>query len=143
MASVTEGVLGPANVMIPFTGAAGILIYAWPFARTEASILVITVLYGFVILYLPLALTLTRNRSPSLRFCSGAYVSLLSNPMMELGPTEDLGRRLGMFMSIFALGALAGPPISGAIKTATGGFEAVGYYAGSSILCRHMIFDNG
>jgi len=35
-----------------------------------------------------------------------------------------------MFMSIFALGALGGPPISGAIRTARGGFEAVGYYAG-------------
>jgi hypothetical protein len=39
-----------------------------------------------------------------------------------------------MFMSIFSLGALAGPPISGAINTATGGFEAVGYYAGRSEL---------
>ncbi len=45
----------------------------------------------------------------------------------------DLGRRLGMAMTIAASGALAGPPISGAIYSATGGFEAVGYYAGASI----------
>ncbi|KAG6899451.1 hypothetical protein C0993_010233, partial [Termitomyces sp. T159_Od127] len=51
---------------------------------------------------------------------------------MSLGITDDIGRRIGMFMSIFAFGALAGPPISGAINTATGGFEAVGYYAGKS-----------
>jgi MCP family monocarboxylic acid transporter-like MFS transporter 10 len=50
--------------------------------------------------------------------------------MMALGETGDVGRRLGMFMSIFSLGALAGPPISGAINKASGGFAAVGYYAG-------------
>ena len=35
-------------VMIPFTALAGILTYAWPFAQTEASLIVVTVLYGFV-----------------------------------------------------------------------------------------------
>ncbi|KAF5378329.1 hypothetical protein D9615_008721 [Tricholomella constricta] len=117
---------GPANVMIPFTAAAGILTYAWPFARAKESLIAVVVLYGF---------------------SSGAYVSLLSNPMMELGETHDLGRRLGMFMSIFALGALAGPPISGAISTASGGFAVVGYYAGSMVmigvtlmcLTRHLV----
>ena len=54
--------------------------------------------------------------------------------MMAFGNAEDVGRRLGMFMTIFSLGALAGPPISGAINTATGGFEAVGYYAGTMLV---------
>ncbi len=49
---------------------------------------------------------------------------------MEMGDTSDVGRRTGMFMSILAIGALAGPPISGAISTATGNFKSVGYYAG-------------
>ena len=49
---------------------------------------------------------------------------------MDMGDTEDVGRRLGMFMSILSMGALAGPPISGAIGTATGGFKDVGFYAG-------------
>jgi len=105
--------LGPMNVMIPFTAVAGVLTYAWPFARTKASLIAVTVLYGV---------------------SSGSYVSLLANPTMALGDTKDVGRRLGMFMSIFSLGALAGPPISGAINTATGGFEAVGYYAGSTVI---------
>ncbi len=35
-----------------------------------------------------------------------------------------------MTRSIMSLGALVGPPISGAINSKTGGFEAVGYYAG-------------
>ena len=47
-----------------------------------------------------------------------------------MGDMNDVGRRMGMFMSILALGALAGPPISGAINAATDGFEAVGYFAG-------------
>ena len=64
------------------------------------------------------------------RFASGSYISLLANPMMDLGDTHDVGRRLGMFLSIMSFGALAGPPISGAINTATGGFTAVGVYAG-------------
>ena len=37
---------GPMNIMIPFTGVAGILTYAWPFAKTKASLLALTVLYG-------------------------------------------------------------------------------------------------
>lgn len=64
------------------------------------------------------------------RFCSGIYVSLLANPIMEMGEPWDVGRRTGMFLSISAIGALTGPPISGAIKSATGDFKAVGYYAG-------------
>jgi hypothetical protein len=39
-----------------------------------------------------------------------------------------------MTMTLTAIGALAGPPISGAINTASGGYSAVGYYAGSMIL---------
>jgi MFS transporter, MCT family, solute carrier family 16 (monocarboxylic acid transporters), member 10 len=68
-----------------------------------------------------------------IRFTCGAYVALLPNPMIEFGETADVGRRIGMFTTIFAAGALVGPPISGAIYVATGGFETVGYYAGLMI----------
>lgn len=64
------------------------------------------------------------------RFSCGTYVSLLPAPAMEMGAIGDVGRRAGMFMSSAALGAIAGPPISGAINSATGGFEYVGWYAG-------------
>lgn len=49
---------------------------------------------------------------------------------MVMGDTHDVGLRVGMSMTVLAFGAVAGPPISGAINQATGGFEAVGYYAG-------------
>lgn len=50
--------------------------------------------------------------------------------MIAFGEIEDVGRRVGMAMTIIAIGALAGPPISGAINRATGGYEVVGFYAG-------------
>ena len=58
---------------------------------------------------------------------------MLAAPVISIGSTQTVGVRVGMFFSILALGALAGPPISGAINTATGGFRAVGYFAGMCI----------
>lgn len=52
-------------------------------------------------------------------------------PILEMGEIGDVGRRTGMAFTCAAIGALAGPPISGAINRATGGYEAVGYYAGT------------
>jgi len=37
-----------------------------------------------------------------------------------------------MGMTFAAFGAIAGPPISGVIYRATGGYAAVGYYAGKN-----------
>ena len=60
----------------------------------------------------------------------------MCNPLIEFSDdTKDIGRRIGIFLSILALGSLAGPPISGAISNAAGGkFELVGAYAGSMVL---------
>ena len=75
-------------------------------------------------------LLLMQPHTVSYRFCSGVYVSQLANPILGMGEPWDVGRRTGMFTSISAFGALTGPPISGAIRSATGDFKAVGYYAG-------------
>jgi len=50
-----------------------------------------------------------------------------------MGEIGDVGRRTGMFRTIVGLGALVGPPVSGAIKSSTGDFRAVGYYAGGPL----------
>ncbi|KAF8630771.1 hypothetical protein AX15_002740 [Amanita polypyramis BW_CC] len=113
ISGVVSDKVGPMNVMIPFTVVAGVMTYIWPYARTKHGLVAIAVVYGL---------------------CSGAYVSLMANPLMEFGDTGDVGRRLGMFMSILAVGALAGPPISGAILRTSGGFVAMGWYAGSMVL---------
>lgn len=119
-AGLTADRVGAINTMIPFTAIAAIMTYAWPFAESKGPLIALTVLYGF---------------------SSGSYVSLLSNPPMDLGSIDDVGRRVGMVMTILAAGAVCGPPISGAIHEATegGGFQNVGYYAGSTILLGVML----
>jgi MFS transporter, MCT family, solute carrier family 16 (monocarboxylic acid transporters), member 10 len=49
-----------------------------------------------------------------------------------MGEISSVGERTGLLFSCMALGALAGPPISGAIRASAGNWEAVGYYAGES-----------
>jgi len=114
---VSSGLLadkvGALTVTAPLTLVCAAMTYAWPFATTKGSLIAIGIIYGF---------------------CSGAYVSLLPIPIMMMGEMHDAGRRTGIAMSCIALGAIAGPPISGAISQATHGFKAVGYYAGSCIL---------
>ncbi|KAF9440791.1 MFS general substrate transporter [Macrolepiota fuliginosa MF-IS2] len=66
--------------------------------------------------------------------CIRVYLVILMNPIMNLGAEGDMGRRVGMYMTILACGLLIGPPILGMIETATGEFEAVGLYAGSVII---------
>ena len=60
----------------------------------------------------------------------GTYVSCFVIPVFSLGSTGDIGRRTGMVLTFAAIGGLAGTPIAGAINKATGGYKAVGYYAG-------------
>ncbi|KIY72378.1 MFS general substrate transporter [Cylindrobasidium torrendii FP15055 ss-10] len=110
---VVSGRTGVVNFIVPMTFIAGVLTYAWPFAHSFGTMVVIAILYGF---------------------SSGAYISSFMLPLFEMGEIGDIGRRTGMVLSIAALGAVAGPPISGAINTATGGYNAVGYYAGSTIM---------
>ncbi|THH11858.1 hypothetical protein EW145_g378 [Phellinidium pouzarii] len=105
--------IGAINIMTPFTLVAGVVTFIWPFVHGKGSYIAIAIVYGF---------------------SSGAYVSLIVAPMIALGDTDDVGRRSGMYMSILALGALAGPPISGAINVATGNYKAVGIYAGTMII---------
>ncbi|EEB95732.1 hypothetical protein MPER_05252 [Moniliophthora perniciosa FA553] len=96
--------IGPINFMAPTTLIAGLLTYAWPYARSS-------------------------------------YVSSFMMPLFEMGEMHDIGRRCGMVLSIGAIGALVGPPISGAINHNTGGFEAVGWYAAVILMLatRHLM----
>ena len=78
------------------------------------------------------SVTVSRLPTLSLRlsFMIGPFTSSFQMPLYDLGDIEDVGRRAGMCMTFAALGSIAGPPISGAINSATGGFSAVGFYAG-------------
>ncbi|KAG1734341.1 MFS general substrate transporter [Suillus lakei] len=92
----------------------GIMTFAWPFATNESQLIAIATIYGF---------------------STGGFVTLFALAAVAMGDMEDAGRRVGMFMSLAAFGAIAGPPISGAISTASGGFVGAGFYAGAFIKC--------
>jgi len=62
---------------------------------------------------------------------SGAFVSLLAAPLLSLGKPNEVGERLGLMFTIISFGAMCGPPISGAIRKASEGWEIVGVYAGN------------
>ncbi|KAF9441446.1 hypothetical protein P691DRAFT_683900, partial [Macrolepiota fuliginosa MF-IS2] len=79
------------NVSIPLMTFVAVLTYIWPFTRSISSLIAITIIYGI---------------------CSGAYISLVMNPIMNFGGEGDTGRRIRMFVTIMACGALLGPPIS-------------------------------
>jgi MCP family monocarboxylic acid transporter-like MFS transporter 10 len=102
--------IGPINVMMPASLVAGVLTIAWPHARGTAALFSLAGTYGV---------------------SSGVMVPLMGAPMMALGESADVGRRTGMYFTVIALGALAGPPISGAINHATGGYTVVGIFAGA------------
>ncbi|KAF5347942.1 hypothetical protein D9756_010120 [Leucocoprinus leucothites] len=112
-AGVLADIIGPLNVMAPATVIVGVATYAWPFARSTASLVIISIFYGFAI---------------------GSFVSLLPKPAMNFGAEGDVGRRVGMFLTIAAFAVLAGPPISGAIERRTGRFEDMAFYAGSAVM---------
>ncbi|KAF8674068.1 Monocarboxylate [Rhizoctonia solani] len=105
--------IGPINTLIPSTLVAGVCTYAWPFARNKGSLIVLACIYGAA---------------------CGVFVGMLATPVAKMGSMDDVGRRTGMLMSVIAAGAVAGPPISGAIRDKTGSFIQVGYYAGSMII---------
>ncbi|OCB89309.1 MFS general substrate transporter [Sanghuangporus baumii] len=103
---------GPVNVMVICTALAAVFTYIWPFVTTKGAFTAVTVLYGVA---------------------SGAFMCLFAIPVAHLGPTHDVGRRTGLQMTIMAIGALTGPPISGAIKQNHSTFREVGIYAGTMI----------
>ncbi|KAI6156993.1 MFS general substrate transporter [Pisolithus tinctorius] len=105
--------IGPLNVMIPLTSLVGVLTFVWPYASSQGQLIAISVIYGIA---------------------CGTYVSVFVVPPMAMGDVGDVGRRVGMFLSISSLGTLAGTPISGAINARTGGFHGPGFYAGGVVL---------
>ncbi|KLO19242.1 MFS general substrate transporter [Schizopora paradoxa] len=104
---------GPVNILIFFTTIAAVCTYIWPFVSTKAGFIVLTCFYGI---------------------SSGAFVGLFPLGPLTLGDTSHVGRRTGEQMTFMALGALFGPPISGAILDDANSFKPVGVYAGTTII---------
>lgn len=104
--------MGAINMIVPMTSIPVITACIWPHVLTERPLIAISVIYGFA---------------------SATWFSTFAVPVCNLGNVEDSGRRIGMLLTITSFAA-AGPPISGAIIKATGGYVAAGYYAGSVML---------
>ena len=66
-------------------------------------------------------------------FSSGIFIGILGAPVAKMGGPTSVGERIGLLFSFAALGALLGPPISGAIRNG-GNWQTVGYYAGTCAL---------
>ena len=99
--------------MTPATLIAGAMTYAWPFCTGAGGNAAVAVVYGA---------------------SSGVFVSLITAPIVRMSRTQEVGVRAGMSMTLVALGAIAGPPVSGAINGATGGFVFTGVFAGGLFL---------
>ncbi|KAI0683453.1 MFS general substrate transporter [Cytidiella melzeri] len=104
---------GPLTVIAPSTFVAGVITYAWPFVHSKGGLVALAVVYGVA---------------------GGGFLALFGAPTVHMGELQDNGLRLGFFLTCMSLGALAGPPISGAIKYATGSFELVGVWAGTTVM---------
>ncbi|KAL2015438.1 hypothetical protein VTK56DRAFT_5493 [Thermocarpiscus australiensis] len=93
--------MGPLNVMVPVTASTGICMVCWMAVRSTAGMYVWTCFYGLF---------------------GGGIQSLFPAALSSL--TTDLskaGVRIGMTFTIVSFATLAGPPIAGAIITASGG----------------------
>lgn len=101
---------GCINILAPLTILSGVLTIVWPHLRTVSGLIPLAVFYGIT---------------------SGAYLAACLAVVFQLGPVEEVGQRTGIVLTVSAIGALAGPPTSGAINFATGGYAAVGGYAGA------------
>lgn len=87
--------VGPLNMLIPCTGIAGILTFAWIGVKGNGGVVVFAVLYGFA--------------SGSFVSLPGAVVSSMTNDFSKLGT------RLGMNYGFCSIGVLIGGPVAGAL----------------------------
>ncbi|THH29088.1 hypothetical protein EUX98_g5102 [Antrodiella citrinella] len=102
--------IGAVNVNAPMSLVAVATTFAWPFARTKGEFIAIAIIFGLA---------------------WGNFNTLIFSPVVELSKVEDVGTRLGMFMTILACGSVLGPPISGAIREHAGTYVPVAGFAGT------------
>lgn len=109
------GHVGPVNMFVPTALIAGLCVIGWIGVGSPAGMYGWSVVYGIV---------------------GGALQSLFPAGLTSL--TTDLqkaGVRMGMVFTINSFSVLTGPPISGAILTATGGrYYGAQAFAGTALL---------
>ncbi|THU92306.1 MFS general substrate transporter [Dendrothele bispora CBS 962.96] len=99
---------GALNLTFIATCCSVAFILAWAFVTDPLTYIIMSVCYGIL---------------------SGAFLGIFLVPVVQMGDVHDSGRRTGLQLTILSIGALIGPPISGAIQM-NNGFGLVGVYAG-------------
>ena len=106
---------GTFNAFVPVSGIAGICVFSWMAVKSTTALYVWCAFYGMT---------------------AGGIQSLFPAGLSSL--TTDLrkaGVRMGMVFTIVSFATLAGPPIAGAIITASGGkYYGAQAFAGASLL---------
>ncbi|KAF5017887.1 hypothetical protein F66182_10155 [Fusarium sp. NRRL 66182] len=120
---VIPGILGDKfgriNTLIAASLATGIVIFCWPLAETNASIIVLAIFFGF---------------------CSGAIISGGSVAItLCTDDPKNVGTYMGVAMALASFAALVGPPVSGAMMDEYGRFGEVTYFAGSMSLFSALV----
>ncbi|KAH9958351.1 major facilitator superfamily domain-containing protein [Russula dissimulans] len=72
---------GPINVMTPAVFLAGVLTFVWPHVRGTSALVPLALVYGA---------------------SSGAFAALIGSPMIAFGDSTDVGRRMGMYLTIIS-----------------------------------------
>ena len=116
--------------MIPLSFVAGVVTYIWPFVTTTGGFIAIAIVYGSVSAHFGIERVANCTLVVYYRASSGVFAGLMASPAIRMGSMHDVGSRVGISMTIVALGAVVGPPASGAINAATGTFTFTGIYAG-------------
>ncbi|KZT35626.1 MFS general substrate transporter [Sistotremastrum suecicum HHB10207 ss-3] len=102
---------GPLNLMIISTGCCMFFTYIWTFVPSIAGYAAVACLYGASM---------------------GGFFSLYCVPVAQMVPVDDVGRTIGLLLTLLSIAEMVGPPISGAIADHFS-FHAAGLYAGTSI----------
>lgn len=104
--------VGPINIMVPFTVLTIIIAYCWIAVHTQAGMVLFCVFYGFA---------------------SGAIVSLPPPALVSLSPnTLSVGTRLGMAFAFAGFGMLIGTPVAGALLHTKLTYEATAIFCGTA-----------
>ncbi|KAF5364661.1 hypothetical protein D9758_005535 [Tetrapyrgos nigripes] len=103
---------GAMNMQIPFTVLTAVMLWIWPFAKTQASLIIVVVFFGL---------------------SSDSSDTLPSTAVASMGNPGELGRRLGLLNLFLGIGELIGPPLAGKVNQSFG-LEAMALFSGGMVL---------
>ncbi|KAK7438425.1 hypothetical protein VKT23_018038 [Stygiomarasmius scandens] len=104
--------IGSLNVQFCALIISTAMTFAWPFAKTEAALLAITLFYGIGL---------------------GTYIALEADPVARMADPGDLGRLLGVMWALGGISSLLSLPVPAKVNKVYG-TKAMGFYTGSMIL---------